>query len=154
MWHPELVDKIKGYPKTQEDWQRRSDLMRQQVRLYNAEGITGRNGVPDGWKGKKKLINEITEKARTEAVEIVDKMIEEEAFKPDCREARLAMEAAVAIVTAKKHTPDNVPVPLHSTAEVNRALKTILEFTQRKPATSSTVAVTKAEDFLAELAGK
>lgn len=153
-WYPELVGKIRGYPKTQEAWQAKSDLMRQQVKLYNAEGITFRNGVPDGWAGKKKLINQIRDAAEAEAKEIVDKMIEEEVFKPDCREARLAMEAAVTIVTAKKHTPETEPVPLYPPTEVNKALKTILEFTQRKPVSKSEVAVSKAEDFLAALVSK
>lgn len=151
VWHPEFVGKIHAYPKTQEAFDKKQAIMRQQIRLYNAEGITGRNGVRDGWAGKKKLINDIVTAADAEAKDIVTKMIDEKVFEPDCKEARLAMEAAVAMVTAQKHTPENEPVPLYPPGEVNKALKTILEFTQRKPVSKSEVAVAKAEDFLAML---
>lgn len=147
-WYPELVGVVPGYPRTYEIWKARSDLMRQQVKLYNAEGITGRHGVPDGWARKKKLIQEIQEKSEADARAIVEELILTERFKPDCEEARIAMEAAIAIVQTKKHTPEGQETDLHPAAVRNSAIKTILEFTQRKPVAKSEVAVTKAEDFL------
>lgn len=153
-WNPELVGKVPGYPKTLETWLARQSIMRQQIKLYNAEGITFRNGVPDGWAGKKKLINQIKTAAEADARDIVSELIKAKRFEPDCEEARIAMEAVVAIVQAEKHTPENEPVPLYPVSERNKAVKTILEFTQRKPVSKSEVAVSKAEDFLAQLAAK
>lgn len=150
MWHPDAVGIVSGYPKTQEEWQRRSDLMRQQVQLYNAEGITGRSGVKDGWAGKKKLINQINAAAAAEAEKIVDKLIEEKRFQPENREARIALEAAVTVIVAEKHTPETAKVPLYDVKERLAAAKLVLEFTQKKPAQATDLSVRKAEDFLAQ----
>jgi hypothetical protein len=153
MWHPELVDKIQGYPKTQEIWQQRSDIMRQQSTLYHKEGICGRNGVPDGWGGKKQLINEIQTAAKAEAAVIVKKMIEEQVFDDGDPRATEALAAAVAIIRAKKFTPENEPVPLYAAKDVIAASRLVLDFTKSKPVQKSEVAVAKAEDFLTMLAG-
>jgi len=153
-WHPELVGKIRGYPKTQEAWQAKSDLMRQQVKLYNAEGITFRSGVPDGWAGKKKLINKINTEALAEAKDIVDELIKLGRFQADNVEAKIALEAAVQVIVAEKHTPETETVPLYNVKDRLAATKIVLEYTQKKPVTKSEVGVTKAEDFLAALATK
>ena len=150
-WYPDLVGKVPGYFKTYEAWKKASDLMRQQVKLYNAEGITGRSGVPDGWAGKKSLINEIVTKATNEAADIVADLIEEGRFKPDNREARIAMEECVAIIQAEKHTPEQMPVKLYSVKDRQAAINTVLAFTQRKPV-SATVTSDRAEDWLDNLA--
>lgn len=149
-----MVGVIRGYPKTQEDWQARSDLMRQQVRLYNAEGITGRNGVRDGWGRKKKLINEIQTKAKAEAKAVVEKMIGTGTFTPDNEQAAYALEEAVAIIAAEKFTPESQPVPLYDVKDRMKAMELVLRYTQKTPMTRQEMAVTKAEDFLAALASK
>lgn len=154
VWVPEAVGKIQGYPKTQEAFDRRQALCREQVVRFNAQGITFRNGVPDGWRRKKKLIIEITANAKADAKVIVDNMIDEKVFEPDCKEARIAMEAAVAIVQAEKHTPHEQKAPLYNGQTRMAAIKTILDFTQKKPATASNVAVSGAEAWLAALAEK
>lgn len=148
-WYPEAVGVVPGYPKTYESWKAKSDTMRQQVALYNAEGITGRSGVKDGWAGKKSLINQINAAAAAEAKDIVDRLIEEKRFEPDNREARIALEAAVAVIAAEKHTPEQAAVPLYDVKERLAAAKIVLEYTQKKPVVASDISVKKAEDFLA-----
>ena len=150
MWHPELVGVVRGYPKTQEAWQARSDAMRQQVQLYNAEGITGRNGVPDGWAGKKQLINEILAAARAEAAEKVAEMEADGSFAPDNIQAKVALAAALEIVLAEKHTPENASVPLYDAKSRLAAINTVLKYTQKAPATTVNN-VTRPEDWLDSL---
>lgn len=150
-WDPNLVGKVHGYPKTQEKWQARSDLMRQQVRLYNAEGITGRNGVPDGWAGKKKLIREIIDHSQMVAKVIVDNLIADKKWEPDNAESRVILEEAMAVVLAEKYTPEQQAVPLYSVKDRLQAMKMVWDMVQKKPASKQELELQKAEDFLAAL---
>jgi hypothetical protein len=152
VWQPDLVGKIHAYPKTLEEHQKKVDLMRTQIRLYNAEGITGRSGVPDGWAGKKKLIKEINDKARLAAQEILDDMLVTARFVPDNAESQLAMRGALAMIVAEKFTPETETVPLYSADTRLKAMNLVLKFAQRAPTTSSVVTETTAEDFLKVLA--
>jgi len=154
VWHPELVGKIRGYPKTQETFDRKQAIMRQQILLYNAEGITGRNGVPDGWAGKKALINEINAASEADAKAAVDELEELGRFEPDNVESRAILEEAFKVVYAEKHTPEEAPVPLYAVKDRLAAMKMIWEVVQKKPLSRQEVGVTKAEDFLAALAAK
>lgn len=151
-WYPDLVGKIRGYPKTQEIHDRRVDLMRTQIKLYNAEGITGRAGVPDGWAGKKKLIKQINAQASEEAGNIVEDLVVTGRFTPDNAEAQVALRAALTMIVAEKHTPESAPVPLYSPADRLKAMKLVLDTVQRKPVSTSVVAEGRAEDFLKDLA--
>jgi hypothetical protein len=162
VWLPELVGKVPGYPKTQESFDKKQNIMRQQVALYNAEGITGRNGVPDGWAGRKNEINRITTAAKAEARAIVADLIKTNKFQPDNDKATIALEAAIAIIEAEKVVQrgdvelrgETKPVRLYSEQTYMAAIKTVLDFTQRKPVSQSQVALAKAEDFLDALAAK
>lgn len=151
-WYPDLVGIVYGYPKTQEDWQKRSDLMRQQIKLYNAEGITGRNGVPDGWAGKKTLIKKIKAEADVEAKLLVDDLIVTKRFVPDNAESQMILQEALGIIVAEKHTPEQAAVPLYNVKDRLAAMKMAWDVVQRKPVTTSVVAETTAEDFLKALA--
>lgn len=152
VWYPDLVDVVYGYPKTQEAWQKRSDLMRQQVKLYNAEGITFRSGVPDGWAGKKTLIKQIKDASDREAVELVEDLIVTKRFIPDNAESQLILQEALGIIVAEKHTPEQAPVPLYNVKDRLTAMKMAWDVVQRKPVSTSLVAETSAEDFLKALA--
>lgn len=151
-WHPQLVGVVRGYPKTYEIWKAKSDLMRQQVRLYNAEGITFRNGVPDGWAGKKALINEINEKAQAEAKVIVADLIKRGKFEPDNDESATVIEEAMKIIVAEKHTPETEPVPLYNVKDRLAAMKLVLDKVQKSPVSRNENTYNKAEDFLKALA--
>ncbi len=150
VFYPDLIGKVPGYPKTQEAFDNQRGMSRR-VREYNAAGITSRDGIPNGWTRAE--ATELRFKAAERAKKIVDKMVEEKVFAPDCKEARIAMEALVAVVQAKKLTPEDKGSPLVPISEVTKASKSILEFTQRKPVTSSQVTVKSAEDWLDEIAG-
>lgn len=155
MWQADLVEKIRGYPKTQASYDKLQTQCREQIIRLNAEGRAGRNGVPDGWAGRKPIINKIMTAARAEAREIVDDMTDKKFFEPDCEEARIAMEAAVSMIVAEKHCPDEQrKVPLYQPSARQAAIKTVLEYTQRKPVARSETKLEKAEDFLAMLATK
>lgn len=152
VWQSDLVDKIRAYPKTQEAFDAKQARCREQIIRLNAEGRAGRNGVPDGWAGRKAEINKIVEAAKAEAKVIVDKMIDEKTFAPDCREARLAMEAAVEILCASKESEEpEKTVPLYQAATRLQAMRLVMEYAQRKPVTKSELAIAKPEDFLAML---
>lgn len=151
VFYPDLVGKVPGYPKTQETFDARA-TMKRRIHEYNAAGTTSRDGIPNGWTRQEATAARL--KAAEQAKRIVDKMIEEKVFAPDCKEAREAMEALVAVVRAKKLRPDDKGSPLVPLSEVTKASKTILEFTQRKPLTSSAVTIKSAEDWLDEIAGE
>lgn len=159
-WHPELVGKVPGYPKTQEIWQAKSDLMRQQIKLYNAEGITGRNGVRDGWAGQKKLIRAIQERAAAQAKEVMDELEKEGRFVPDNYESRIIMEEAFEMVLAQKEGGEDKmgeklpPVPLYGPKERLQAMKMIWDVVQKKPISQKLIGVSPAEDFLEALSEK
>jgi hypothetical protein len=149
VWHPDLVGKVPNYPRTQEHFDKIKEGMARRIREMNAAGITKRDGIPNGWT--RELAAKGRAKAAKKAKKIVDKMIEEKRFQPDCVEARIAMEMAVAIVEAGKQALKGVPlVPI---SEVNKAMKTVLEFTQKKPMAVSSVHIKSAEDFLDDIAG-
>lgn len=126
--------------------------MRRQVRIYNAAGITGRHGVPDGWAGKKKLINQINALAREDAVAIMDHLKSTKQFEPDNQEAEEALLLGFEVMRAQKHTPTQAPVPLYDVKERLAAANMILKYTQKVPTSNSNVAITRAEDWLDSLA--
>ncbi|MES1994436.1 MAG: hypothetical protein V4457_12805 [Pseudomonadota bacterium] len=155
VWQADLVDRIKSYPKTQEAYDKLQARCRAQTIRLHAEGKLGRNGVPDGWAGRKPIINKIMTAARAEAREIVEDMTDKKFFEPDCEEARVAMEACVSMIVAEKHCPDEQrKVPLYQPSARQAAIKTVLEYTQRKPVARTEAKLEKAEDFLAMLVAK
>ena len=151
VFYPDLVGKVPGYPKTAEGLANRVESMARRIREYNTAGVTKRDGVPHGWTRYEAVA--VRQQAAERAKKIVDKMIEEKVFAPDTKEARIAMEALVSIVQTKKLTPEDKGSPLVAASEVNKAAKTILDFAQRRPVTSSQVTVKSAEDWLDEIAG-
>ena len=151
IFYPDLVGLVPNYPKTLERFNALKESMSRRIREYNAAGITKRDGVPHGWTRYEAVA--VRQQAAERAKKIVDKMIEEKVFAPDTKEARIAMEALVSIVQTKKLTPEDKGSPLVAASEVNKAAKTILDFAQRRPVTSSQVTVKSAEDWLDEIAG-
>lgn len=154
MWQADIAHLVKGYPKSQETFDKLQARCREQVIRLNAEGRCNRTGVPDGWARSKDKISEIHEASQAEAKEIVSTMIDEKLFAPDCKEARQAMETAIEIML----TADNSKVaggkksPLYNGTLRMSAARMIMEYGQRKPVTKTEVAVGRAEDWLAALA--
>lgn len=152
VWHPEYVGKVQGYPKTQETFDKKQALMRQQIKLYNAEGITGRNGVPDGWCRKKTLIKQIREASSAEAKVVVDEMEKLGKFVPDNVESRIIMEQALEVVLAEKFTPEQQPTPLYNVKDRLTAMNMIWGKVQKNPISREINAHMSAESFLEALA--
>jgi hypothetical protein len=149
-WHPQLAGLIKGYPLTQEAFDKAQARCREQVTRLNAQGKMGRRGVPDGWAGRKPEIERIRRRAAKKAKEIVAQMREEELLNTDDARAEAALEMCVGLMLerdAKGH-------PLNRAQDRLSAAKTILEYTRKKPATQSEVKVSKAEEFLALVASE
>ena len=153
-WHPELVGKISGYPRTQEAFEARQRQCREQVIRLNAAGVTHRHGVPDGWAGKKKLINQINAASAAEAERVVSEMEALGNFVPDNVESKTILREALKVILAEKFTPegDEKTVPLYAVKDRLFAMKMAWDVVQKKPLARSEVGMTRAEDFLAMLA--
>jgi hypothetical protein len=83
-------------------------------------------------------VNEIRRNSMTDAERLCEAV-----FQPDCKEARIAMEAALFIVLC----------PFHRTRDQLQAMRTILEFTVPKPiADAVPLGVEGGRDFLLRLA--
>jgi hypothetical protein len=153
VWHADIAPLIRGYPKTQEAFDKLQARCRAQVLLVNAAGKGTRRGVPDGFAHRKGDLEEARSAARVVARRTVKYMKEHDMIAPsskasDADRAEIALEAAVEIVVAT----DNAGVYVNSSRDRQAALKTILEFTKAKPAATQNVNLSTAEAFLASLA--
>lgn len=148
VYYPELVGRVPGYPKTLEKHLERVEIMRQQIKLYNAEGIATRRGVPDGFAGRKAELKRYRQTAAAKAEKIVTVMAEDHKI-TDPRAIK-AMKEAVEIFELR----DEANVPVHKAPERISAIRTVLEWTTPKPAAKSDISVSKAEDWLAGLAAR
>lgn len=147
-WYSDLVGKVKGYPKTQEAWNKRSESMRARVIEYNKRGIS-RKGVPDGWGRRKKELLAIRAEAQEQAKELVSIMVKEDVLVNDDPRAVQALETAVEIMTMKD--PENGD-PIHGASARLSAAKILLEYLKAKPAQTVNNQMSAAEDFLRVLA--
>ena len=96
-------------------------------------------GVPDGHT--KKSITPLRNKAKKEAIKVVEIMIKK--FPEDIPEddaAKEALQCAVEIIRTPGETRERLS-----------AARLVLDFTKSKPASKSDVSISKAEDFLVAL---
>jgi hypothetical protein len=128
-----------------------SDRCREQVIRFNKLGIANRAGVPDGWAGRKKEAGEVRARAKIEAKKAVQMMIAEGLVeKPEDPRVEQALEVNVEIMLARSETDGQ---PVYEARERISASRVILDFLKARPASRIDARVTKAEDFLAILAG-
>lgn len=154
-WHPQLVGVISGYPSTLAIWQNKSDIMKRQVALYRAEGLLGRNGVPDGFAGQKDKLEAAKADGRERAKEIVQIMADKEIIDGDDPKAVLALNELVSIMITKasKTTEDGKTVEVYMNHAKDRiaAAGKVLEFTKQKPTVKSDTTIRGAEEWLLNL---
>lgn len=84
-----------------------------------------------------KQFERLEKKAHREARKIVKHMKEQQIFVPDNDVAEEAIKEVIAILRNPASAKDKLT-----------AAKTLLDFTQKKPATNSELTLNKAEDFL------
>lgn len=144
VWHPDLVDQIKGYPKTQEAFDKLQARSREQlIRQREAGTLKGRKGVPDGFGRQKERVARIRKKHTKEAKELILTMVEQGILNPD-EASNEALQFAVSVVRDRE---------TYQARERLAAARLVLDFTKAKPASKQEVTVKRAEDFLAALAG-
>jgi hypothetical protein len=150
-WHPELVGTgIRGYPKTQEAFDKIQARCRAQVIALNAAGKCNRKGIPDGWAGRRAEVDAIRAQAALEAKEIVQTMAKEGLIDKEDPRGEEALEFSISVVRAVDADGNGT----YQMRERLQAAKMVLEYTKQKPASKVEATVSKAEDFLALLAAK
>lgn len=96
VWCPEAVGKVPGYPRTAEAFEARCGQLRVNSTRARARGRLTRLGVPNGYAGRRVEASEIRRNSRNAA----EWLMEDGPFRglADCREARIAFTAALAII--------------------------------------------------------
>jgi hypothetical protein len=136
-WCPDAVGVVSGYPRTAEAYAAQAARCRTNREGAIAKGILNRHGVPNGWAGRKDELADIRRNSRTEAERLTEAV-----FEPDCREARMAMEAAMEFVVSPLTLPRDRIV----------GMRTVLEFTVPKPVQVAVLTGGDALGFLRQLA--
>ena len=150
-YYPDAVGVVQGYPKTREAYDQMVERNRVRYAKWQAEGkIMKRLGVPDGWAGRKAELVEVRAAAAVEAKRIVKYMIESDIIAPENEKAEEALEAVIGIVRAR--SAENPELYAHPAKDRIAAARVVLDFTKQRPATKTSMELTKAEDFLAVLA--
>ena len=66
-WCPAVVGKVRGYPRTEATFLQRRALLRANRERAMEAGRLTRQGVPNGWAGRRDEIAEVRRNSRTEA---------------------------------------------------------------------------------------
>lgn len=110
----------------------------------------GRQGIPDGWAGRREELDAIRAAAHVEAKGIVQHMTTAGIIGgPEDPRAEEALEAVIAIVRAKDKTTGQ---HVHPARDRVTAAGAVLNFTKQRPGAQADVSVRLAEDFLEEVA--
>lgn len=151
VWHPALIGIIHGYPKTQEDFNVRQEAGRKVWADYKAKHghYPNRKGVPDGWGDRGREVLILRQRAAVEAKGIVKTMKDKGFVASDIDpRAEEALEFAVSVIRAK----DDDGKLAHAVKDHLAAVNIVLQYTKAKPASTSNVNVSAAENFLEALA--
>jgi hypothetical protein len=136
-WCPDAVGVVPGYPRTPETFAAQAERLRVNRQKAKERGLLNRHGVPNGWAGRKDEIAEIRRNSQTEAERLTEAV-----FEPDCREARIAMTAAMQIALSP------VEHPKHRVT----AMRLILQYTVPPPVQRAALASGDVQGFLRRLA--
>lgn len=149
-WNPEYAVHIPWYPKSQEAWEVWREKMRAGMRERVKPGGSADRTIPRRFERRREEFYQIREKAKADAKKIVAYMKKTEKFVPDNDAAEVAVEHLVAALRAV----DEAGKPAESLKDRVAAAKTLLEFTQQKPAQTNNLTVAKAEDWLTAVASE
>lgn len=144
-FYPDLVGVVPSYPKTKKAWEKMSKRMKRNWNRCNRDGRARWKGVK-GRAGDKRAIGAIHEYSVTQGKLIVRQMKELGimAANEDPR-AEEMIEFACALVRAKD--PTTKQFVSGDQARV-AAMRLVLDFIKARPAGTSNVNVTSAEDWL------
>ncbi len=148
IWCPAAAGKMRGYPLTQEGYDRRIAALRQNHRTAKEAGKLTRLGVPNGWAGKKDELTTLRRNSQTAAERLIDDMTTLDMMPPpgetDDDLAREALQAAAEIAFN----------PAGEAAARLRAVRLLLTFTRPKPAGRTAVGFVDGMAFLNGLAAE
>jgi hypothetical protein len=117
---------VKKYGATLDAGKRLRDSLQQ---LRRPSGVDS-TGVPNGWAGRKDEIAIHRENAQSDAERIMERLEDERAFVPDCREARIAMTAPDRHYRGPRHaaTVRGSPLPRANMAQQRLRLGDLWHF--------------------------
>jgi hypothetical protein len=153
IWHPVLVDLVKGYPSTPEAYEAMRENGRQVFAKFHAEHgyYPNRKGIPDGWGRRGPECRAIRAAAQVEAKPIVKLMKERNMLDPKVDErGEEALEYAVGVIRAK----DERGLNAHSIKDHLAACALVMKYTLAPPASTTNVNLNPAEAFLEALAAE
>lgn len=81
---PAAVGKVRGYPRTQEAYDRQLVRLRDNSKRARERGLLTRKGIPNGWAGKRAQVTELRQDAADEAWRIVN-LLQRNSVSPDER---------------------------------------------------------------------
>lgn len=141
VWYPDAVGVVHRYPATLEAYRALQESARACMAKCRAEGkMRTRKGIPDGFAGKAAKVAQLKAKAAVEARKILAVMKEQDLIDSD----DIGDEAMLGVLQMSRDVSEGKRERL-------AALKTVLEYTKPKPASTSKVELTRPEDFLDEL---
>lgn len=159
-WYPDLVGVVPRYPKSEQSWIVRRDVGRRLAATKPLEKPDGtrytRQGIPDGWKGRRKEVNAILAKAKVEAEKLITKLEEYDALNLDVQEdprVGMAFRATAEIILANQEDAEGHITPLYSARDRLAAVNVFTTYLKVKPISRLDARVTQAEDFLGLLVG-
>lgn len=156
VWCPDAVGKVRGYPRTQETFNRQRARLRANSEGARAAGTLVRTGVPNGFAGRKAEIPAIRRNSRTAAERLVEaecgcrvptgRPVREDYPTQQAWEDALA---AVALAVAAEIAMS----PLSTGRERTAASRLFLEFTMPRPAVKQALSLEGGgPEFLRKLA--
>lgn len=141
VWYADAVGKVTNYPPTQEAYDAVRNRLRAELEKNQAAGVKmTRKGITDGFSGKAAKIGQFKAKAEIEARKIYAIMEEQELL----ASKDIGAEAMLAVLKIVRDESEGKRERL-------AAMKTVLEYTTPKPATTSKLELTRPEAFLDEL---
>ncbi len=139
VWYADAVGVVPGYPRSPEVHAARMVQLKTNFKAAKGRGklANTRLGVPNGWAGRKGELAEM----RSDATELAEAAVNK-LFEPDCYEARLCMEHALAIaLNPSVHVQHRIT-----------AMRIVLEYAQVRPAARQVLQGQSGLEFLRRLA--
>ncbi|MCK8787324.1 hypothetical protein M0638_23410 [Roseomonas sp. NAR14] len=140
-WDPANIGVVRGYPKTEEEWQARRERQILKAKALHERGVFHRRGVPDGWSGRKDDLDAMRATAAEKARQAVQAMIRRNSLPSDDERAHMALESLMAIMLCEaEHISDRVS-----------AARAVLKFTKGQAPRRKEDTLPAAEELVAEM---
>lgn len=146
VWYPDLVGKIRKYPKTLEDFQATQKRASEAAKRTWERGLMAPKGLPRGWGRDMEKLAKAKEAGKQDAERILKIMVEKEMIDTD-QMGDTALREALEIVRSRSADGKHV----YPARERLQASKIVLEYTKAKPAAKQEIKVNTAEAWLESL---